>query len=119
MIDLTTLFNAIIALIAAIITAFVIPWIKAKTTVQQQEAIAGVYRTLCFAAEQIYGNGRGAEKLDYVTRKLREKGYTVDMDMIESTVRMNFGHYWNAPAITDDKKDEEAIEDEEPQTQQK
>lgn len=111
MIDLTTLFNAIIALIAAIITAFVIPWIKAKTTVQQQEAIASVYRTLCYAAEQIYGNGRGAEKLAYVTSKLREKGYTVDMDMIESTVRMHFGNYWNSPPIADEEMDEE-----EPQT---
>ena len=31
-IDLTSIANAVIALIAAIITAFVIPWIRSKTT---------------------------------------------------------------------------------------
>ena len=30
-IDLTSIANAVIALIAAIITAFVIPWIRSKT----------------------------------------------------------------------------------------
>lgn len=94
MINLTDIINAFLALLAAVITAFVIPWIKAKTTVQQQEKIAGVYRTLVFAAEQIFGGGNGKEKLDYVKAKLEEKGYTVDIDMIEATVKSYYGH-WN------------------------
>ena len=36
-IDLTSIANAVIALIAAIITAFVIPWIRSKTTAAQFE----------------------------------------------------------------------------------
>ena len=38
-IDLTSIANAVIALIAAIITAFVIPWIRSKTTAAQFEKI--------------------------------------------------------------------------------
>ena len=38
-IDLTSIANAVIALIAAIITAFVIPWIRSKTTAAQFERI--------------------------------------------------------------------------------
>lgn len=117
MIDLTTLFNAVIALLAAIITAFVIPWIKAKASVQQQEALAGIYRTLCYAAEQLYGAGNGEDKLAYVEAKLMERGYTIDRDLIEATVKMHFGE-WGKPAKPEElPTDEEASEeDEEPQT---
>jgi hypothetical protein len=116
-IDLTNLFNAVIALLAAIITAFVIPWIKAKATVQQQEALLGIYRTLCYAAEQIYGAGRGEDKLAYVEAKLMDRGYTVDRDMIEATVREYFGEWGNPKKKEDDLPSEEEIEeDEEPQT---
>ena len=38
-IELTSIANAVIALIAAIITAFVIPWIRSKTTAAQFEKI--------------------------------------------------------------------------------
>ncbi len=30
--DITPVVNAVIALIAAVVTAFVIPWVKSKTT---------------------------------------------------------------------------------------
>ncbi len=35
-VDITAIINAAIALIAAVISAFVIPWIKSKTTAQQR-----------------------------------------------------------------------------------
>lgn len=115
MIDLTPIFNAAIVLLAGIITAFVVPWIKAKASVQQQEALAGIYRTLVYAAEQLYGSGYGEDKLAYVEAKLMEKGYTVDRDLIEATVKMHFGEWGKSEA--DELPDEEASEeDEEPQT---
>lgn len=86
MIDLTTIINAIIALIAAIITYKVIPWIKAKTTNEQQTLLEATVRTLVFAAEQIYGAGNGYEKMKYVSDKLKEKGFKVDVDAIEAAV---------------------------------
>ena len=86
MINLTGAINAILALLAAIITYKVIPWIKAKTTNEQQMFIEATVRTLVFAAEQIYGAGHGREKMDYVVEKLEEKGYTVDTDDIEAAV---------------------------------
>ena len=36
-IDLTTIINAIIALLAALVTYRLIPWIKARTTAEQQD----------------------------------------------------------------------------------
>ena len=84
MIDLTPIINAIIALIAAIIAHKVIPWIKARTTNEQQAMLRATVKTLVFAAEQIYGAGKGAEKLNFVTTELRKQGFTVDPVEIEA-----------------------------------
>lgn len=90
-IDLTPILQAIIALIAAIITAKVIPWIKAKTTNEQQMMLFAAVKTLVFAAEQIYGAGKGEEKLEYVVHELEKQGYTADRNLVEAAVRENFG----------------------------
>lgn len=86
MIDFTPIIQAIIALLAALITAKLIPWLKAKTTVEQQYKIEAAVRTAVYAAEQIYGAGNGREKLYYAQRYLRSHGYDVDVDLIEATV---------------------------------
>lgn len=89
-IDLTPIIQAIIALLAAIVTYKLIPWIKAKTTVEQQVMLSATARTLVFAAEQIYGAGRGPEKLDYVISELKKQGFTADRALVEAAVRENF-----------------------------
>lgn len=86
-IDLTPLVQAFIALLAAIITAKVIPWIKARTTEQQQILLNATVSILVSAAEQIYGAGNGPEKLQYVKDELELRGYTVDTAAIEAAVR--------------------------------
>lgn len=91
MIDLTPIIEAIIGLLAAIITWKVIPWIKARTTAEQQTMLRATIRTLVYAAEQIYGAGKGAEKLDYVAAQLAVKGFAVDRAEIEAAV----GEYIN------------------------
>lgn len=87
MIDLTDIIQAVIALIVALITYKVIPWIKAKTTESQQAILMATVRTLVYAAEQLYGAGKGDEKLQYVKQKLEEKGFDVDIDAIEAAVK--------------------------------
>ena len=86
-IDLTPLLNAILALLAAIITAKVIPWIKSKTNVEQQILLEATIRILVTAAEQLYGAGHGSEKLDYVKAELEKRGFTFDRAAIEAAVR--------------------------------
>lgn len=91
MIDLTPLFQALITLLCALITYKLIPWIKARTTNEQQAGLRATVRTLVFAAEQVYGAGKGAEKLEYVADRLAEKGFDIDFDEIEAAV----GEYIN------------------------
>ena len=88
-IDLTPIIQAFIALLGAIVTYKVIPWIKAKTTNEQQVMLEATIRTLVFAAEQIYGAGKGREKMLYVIEKLKEKGFTASVDDIEAAVYGN------------------------------
>ena len=52
MIDLTPIFEAILALLAALVTYKLIPWIKARTTAEQQSLLAATVKTLVYAAEQ-------------------------------------------------------------------
>lgn len=87
MIDLTPIFQAVIALLAALVTYRVIPWIKARTTEKQQSALLAIVHTLVFAAEQLYGAGCGDVKLDYVESELARRGFNVDRAAIEAAVR--------------------------------
>ena len=116
MIDLTPIVQAVLAVLAALITAFVIPWIKAKATVQQRELLERGVKTAEVAAEQVYGSGWGRDKMRYAEEYLRKRGYTVDIDLIEATVREYFGHDTLPENVEDPADDEESDEDEEPQT---
>ena len=86
MIDLTPILEAILALLAALVTYKLIPWIKSKTTAEQQSLLAATVKTLVYAAEQLYGAGKGAEKLDYVIKELEARGFTADRAAIEAAV---------------------------------
>ena len=86
-IDITPIIEAVIALLAAIITYKLIPWIKARTSAEQQAALGALIRTLVYAAEQIYGAGAGDSKLAYVEDELLERGYKVDRAAIEAAVK--------------------------------
>ena len=83
-IDLTMIANAIIALAAAIITTYIIPWIKSKMTDEQRRDVLAWVDVAVKAAEQIYkGPGRGAEKKRFVLKYLKDKGYTLDDKSVE------------------------------------
>ena len=90
--DITPVVNAVIALAAAVVTAFVVPWIKSKTTAAQREEIDAWVRIAVTAAEQIYKEtGKGKEKKAYVLKFLEEKNLKIDEKsvdlMIESAVK--------------------------------
>ena len=72
--------------LAALVTYRLIPWIKSRTTAEQQTMLAATVRTLVCAAEQLYGVGKGTEKLDYVIKQMEARGYTADRDAIEAAV---------------------------------
>jgi hypothetical protein len=87
MFDATTILESLALLVAAIITAVVIPYIKSKTTTQQQEEINSWVKIAVLAAEQIYnGSGRGAEKKAHVLKFLAEHGITLDEARVDALI---------------------------------
>lgn len=90
-IDLTQIILAIITLIGAIITRYLIPWLKDKLDDRQYNVLATLVRVGVFAAEQLFSSEQWKEKKQYVVDLLKENGYTVDTTavdaLIESTVR--------------------------------
>lgn len=85
--DITPVMEAVAALLAAVITAVVIPYIKTKTTTDQQRQINTWVQIAVSAAEQIYnGPGRGKDKKKYVVEWLRQHGVTVDADKLDAMI---------------------------------
>ena len=99
-IDLTSITNAVIALIAAIMTAAQFEKIKMWVTVAVE------------AAEQLYtGSGRGAEKKAYVVEFLNSKGFKIDAETLDKLIEaavFNLPDYFTIsgiPADTDSNKE--------------
>lgn len=89
--DITDIIKLAITILTSVITAFLIPYIKSKTTEKQQENIYFWVGIAVSAAEQIFdGSGRGTEKYQYVVDFLKSKNITFDegkiMALIESAV---------------------------------
>lgn len=85
--DFTAIFQAIIALLGALITYWLIPYIKSKASAQQQAYVSVLVRTAVQAAEQLYGAGMGSAKLDYAQQWLNERGVKYSRAEIEAAVR--------------------------------
>lgn len=94
-VDLTPVINAAVGLLGeilvAVIAVVVLPplkaWMQEKMSKTMQDKSLDMIRQLVLAAEQLFvGSGRGEEKFDYVLRGLRERGFSVDVGLIEAAV---------------------------------
>lgn len=87
-IDITDLILAAITLIAGIVTRYVVPWIKNRTTQIQYQRIQEVTRIAVEAAEQLCKNGtlKADERKNYVNSILNSHGFTVDYNQLESMI---------------------------------
>ncbi len=82
----TGLVEAVIALAVVLITGFLIPYLKSKVEIAQWEKWRNIAKIAVQAAEQIFmGEGRGAEKKEYVLNYLSEK-LKVDKETLENLI---------------------------------
>lgn len=87
MIDLTPIVESIITLAVALVTAFLIPFIKSKISAEKYAEIQVWVKAAVEAAEMIYvGTGRGLEKKQYVLEFLAKKGYKLDTESVEALI---------------------------------
>ena len=81
--NLTQVIVALMGLATVLITTFLIPYIKTKTTKEQRETLITVIKTGVMAAEQIFtGTGLGEQKKAWVIQYLKDKGIKIDLDAI-------------------------------------
>ena len=90
-IDLTPLLQALIGVLALVVTRYVIPWLKAHTSAEKLTKIDYWYRVAVAAAEKAYGAGHGAEKLKKASEILKAQGIIVDSDVIDALILELFG----------------------------
>lgn len=86
MTDLTPIINAFIALVAALITAFVIPWIKRNTSAKDREEFLKWVEIAVAAAEQLFYSTQGKEKKKYVVQFLEEKGFAFSEEEVDAAI---------------------------------
>lgn len=85
--DITPIVEAVVAVVCAVVTCVLIPYIKSKTTAEQQTEINAWVKIAVSAAEQIYsGSGRGEEKKAYVVEWLRSHGVTLDTEKLDAMI---------------------------------
>ena len=85
--NFTPIFEALVTLIVAILTCFLIPMIQAKMTAEQLSTAKMWVAVAVNAAEQLYiGTGKGAEKKAYVIEFLKGKGINLDEDSIDKMI---------------------------------
>ena len=84
--DLTQLFVSFLGLVVALVTAFLIPYIKAKLTTEQLSTLITWVDIGVSAAEQLFNSSEGEAKKQYVLNFLESKGYKVYSDEIDKMI---------------------------------
>lgn len=84
--DLTPIIDALIFLLAALITSIVVPWLKSKLTDEQEKELLRWAEIAVAAAEQLYSGVDPEKKKKHVLDYLERKGYEVDTEDIDNAI---------------------------------
>ena len=85
-IDMTPVVQTTIALLAALISAVAVPWLRAKLDATEMAEFLRWVEIGVAAAEQLYAVTEGEKKKWYVVKYLENKGYTADVEDIENAI---------------------------------
>lgn len=86
LIDLTNLIEAVLGILFLIAMKYLLPWLKARMTAEQEESFALIVEIAVMAAEKIYGAQHGEDKLKYVDEYLEARGIYIDTTRIRAYV---------------------------------
>ena len=84
--DMTDIIEAVVVLISAIITTFLLPYIRQKLSDEKRQKLIFWIETAVKAAEQLYGSKAGQQKKDYVVAFLLSKGIVADIDEVTALI---------------------------------
>lgn len=84
--DYTKIIGAVITLAVALITTFLIPWLKEKKGTEKLVKWQKYVDIAVQAAEQLYDVTQGEAKKAYVLKYLSDKGITFDVETVENMI---------------------------------
>ena len=84
--DYTQIISAVIALISALVSAFLIPWIKMKIDADKLQTVRAYVEIGVKAAEQLYTAAEGDKKKAYVISFLAGKGIKFDVETVDKLI---------------------------------
>ena len=84
--DFTVIIEFIIALLSAVVTTFLIPYLKQRLSEEKQKKLLFWVQTAVKAAEQIYVSKTGQQKKEYVVAFLLSKGVVFDVDEVTALI---------------------------------
>ena len=85
-IDWTPIFQAIIALLSAVITGLLIPWIRSKDKSAKLDNLNMYLKVLMSAAETYFGSQMGQEKKQWVIDELIRNGIHFDVETVQDAL---------------------------------
>ena len=86
MIDFTPLIEALILLLTSVITVVIVPALRERYSNEQLEKAKSWVQIAVYAAEKMYGAGKGDEKLAYAEQILAEHKIKLDTATIKAKV---------------------------------
>ena len=86
MIDFTPLAEALITLAVAAITAFLVPWLRKRYGNETLANVQSWVQVAVYAAEKLFGAGRGDEKLAYAEEVLAQHKIKLDTDTLKALI---------------------------------
>lgn len=84
--DFTDILECIIALLSAVMTTFIVPYIKQRLSEEKQKKLLFWVQTAVKAAEQLFGSKAGKQKKEYVVAFLLSKGLVFDVDEVTALI---------------------------------
>ena len=87
MFNITPIIQCVIIVLVILGSAYGLPFLKSKMSVEKFNELYGYIVIAVKAAEQIFaGSGRGAEKKNYVLQWLNDRGITYDVDKVDAMI---------------------------------
>ena len=84
--DFTVIIECVIALLSAVLTTFIIPYLRQRLGEEKHNKLLFWVQTAVKAAEQIYGSKTGQQKKEYVIAFLLSKGVVFDVDEVTALI---------------------------------
>lgn len=84
--DITPIIEIVVAILSALVTTFLIPYIKKKISAEKLAELQKWVGIAVEAAEQIYGSKTGRQKEEYVMDFLLKKGLVFDTNVVHNLI---------------------------------